>query len=56
MQFLVGKKTYIAATAIVLAAAGAFLAGDITLADAIYRILEGLGLASLRAGVAKAGE
>ena len=51
MQFLAGKKTYIAAVAIVLAAAGAFMAGDITLADAIQRVLEGFGLAALRMGV-----
>ena len=56
MDFLAGKKTYVAAAAIVLAALGSFLAGDITLADAIYRVLEGFGLATLRAGVAKVGQ
>ena len=50
---LEGKKTYIVALGIVCTALGSFLNGDSSLAQAILTSLEGLGLASLRAGVAK---
>ena len=49
MQFLEGKKTYIAAIAIVLSAIGGFLAGDLSLGQAVTTVLEGLGFAALRA-------
>lgn len=53
MDFLNGKKTYIVAAGIVVAAVVSFLTGELTLADALVRALEGLGLAGLRAGVSK---
>lgn len=53
MQFFSGKKTYIVAVGIVLVSIGSFLSGDATLQEAFNHILEGLGLAALRAGVAK---
>lgn len=53
MDFLQGKKTYIVAFGVVVAVAVSFLNGDLTLADALVKGLEGLGLATLRAGVAK---
>jgi hypothetical protein len=53
MFWLDGKKTYFIAAVIVLSAATSWLTGELTLADALTRALEGLGLASLRAGVAK---
>lgn len=53
MMWLDGKKTYIAGFGVVVAAAVAWLTGEMTLADAIVSGLGGLGLAALRAGVAK---
>ena len=53
MEFLQGKKTYIVAIGVVVAAVVAFLTGELQLADAVTRALEGLGLATLRAGVSK---
>ena len=53
--FLAGKKTYITAAMIVATAAFGFLNGDASLGDAVQQVLAGLGLATLRAGVAKAG-
>ena len=53
MDFLQGKKTYIVAVGIVVAAGVSFLTGDATLSDALNQALTGLGLAGLRAGVAK---
>lgn len=52
-DFLNGKKTYIVAFGVVIAAIVSWSTGEMTLADAITRGLEGLGLATLRAGVAK---
>jgi len=52
-DFLSGKKTYIVALGVIVAAAVSYATGELTLADAITRGLEGLGLATLRAGVAK---
>lgn len=54
LDFLAGKKTYLVAVAIITTAAVAFFNGSATLGDAIKQALEGLGLAALRAGVAKA--
>ncbi len=48
---LKGKKTYLAGLGIVLAAAGGWLAGEVTLQAAIIQTLTGLGLATLRMGV-----
>lgn len=48
-----GKKTYIVAVGIVLVAAGSFLQGDITLAEAINNALYGLGFAAIRIGLPK---
>jgi NAD/NADP transhydrogenase alpha subunit len=53
MDFLSGYKTYVVGAAIVLTALGAFLSGDMTLAQAVQAALTGLGLGALRAGVAK---
>ena len=53
MEFLQGKKTYIVAVGVIVASVVAFLNGELQLADAITRALEGLGLATLRSGVAK---
>ena len=53
-NWLDGKKTYIAAAAVVVAALAGFLGGDLTLGQAVANALEGLGLAALRSGVAKA--
>lgn len=55
MDWLSGKKTYVVAAGIVMAALGAFLAGDATLQEALVTALEGLGLATLRIGIAKGG-
>lgn len=44
-----GKKTYLAAAGVVLAAVGAFLHGDTTLLETITAALTGLGFAGLRA-------
>lgn len=52
-EFFSGKKTYIVAFGVVVAAGVAFFTGELSLGDAITRALEGLGLATLRAGVAK---
>jgi len=51
MQFLSGKKTYVVAVGVVVSAVVAFLTGELSLADTVVRSLEGLGLATLRAGV-----
>lgn len=53
LALLQGKKTYIVAAGIICTALGSFLNGDSTLVQAIVTGLEGLGLATLRAGVAK---
>lgn len=50
---LEGKKTYIVAAAVVLTALGAFLNGDLTLIQAVEQALVGMGIGTLRAGVAK---
>lgn len=49
-----GKKTYVAAAGLVAVAIGSFVQGDATVLQTVTVILEGLGLAALRAGVAKA--
>lgn len=51
MQFLEGKKTYITAVGVIVAAAVAFLSGEATLLESITAALTGLGLATLRSGV-----
>ena len=53
MEWLSGKKTFIAATGLVIAAVVAFLTGEATLSQAITTALEACGLAALRAGVSK---
>lgn len=47
-----GKKTYLVAAGVVLTAAGAYLSGEATLSAAIVQALTGLGLATVRMGVA----
>ncbi len=47
-----GKKTYLAAVAAVLSAAGGYLSGDITIAAAIQLAFTGILAATLRSGVA----
>ncbi len=54
-DFLSGRKTYVIAAGIILAAVGAFMAGEYTLQETVNRVLEGLGLAALRLGVSKSG-
>lgn len=48
MQFLSGKKTYLAAGGIVLGAASAYLTGHMGTVDAIMSALQGLALIFLR--------
>lgn len=52
MISLEGKRTYIIAFGAVVAAAVAFLTGEMTLAEAVNAALVGAGLGTLRAGVA----
>lgn len=53
MEFFNGKKTYIVSVGIVLVAVGGFLAGDLTVQEAINQTLMGFGLGTLRMGIAK---
>lgn len=53
MEWLKGKKTYLIAAVIILTALGQILTGDVTIAQALVLVLEGLGLGALRLGVAK---
>lgn len=58
MDFFRGKKTYIIAGLMVLASIVQLIAGDISIVEAISSphintLLQGFGLATLRAGVAK---
>lgn len=53
MDFLAGKKTYITAFGIIASAAVGFLTGGVDLLTSVTTVLQGLGLAALRAGVAK---
>lgn len=49
---ITGNRTYILAFGAVVAAAVAFLTGEMTLAEAVNAGLMGAGLGALRAGVA----
>ena len=49
---LEGKKTYIVAFGIIASAIGAFMSNQIDLMSAINQALTGLGLATLRIGIA----
>lgn len=49
MNYLQGKRTYIVAFGAVVAAAVAYLTGEMTVAEAVNAALIGTGLASLRA-------
>jgi hypothetical protein len=49
---LSGYKTYVVSAAVVLSAVAAFVTGDVDLQGAINQALLGLGLGTLRAGVA----
>ena len=49
---LAGNRTYILAFGAVVAAAVAFMTGEMTLAEAVNAALVGAGLGALRAGVA----
>ena len=51
MDRFIGKRTYIVAVGVVAIAVGGFLAGDLSLQEAINQGLVGLGLATLRMGV-----
>lgn len=54
LKFGSGYKTYAIAAGVVLTALSPWLTGEIALADVDWRVvLEGLGLGTLRAGVAK---
>ena len=55
LEFLKGKKTYIASTGMALVSLSAFLNGEIDTAALTIHVLEAFGFASLRAGIAKAG-
>jgi hypothetical protein len=55
LEFLSGKKTYIAAVGLALVAFAAFLNGDIDTVVLLQRVLEAFGLAGLRAGITKGG-
>jgi len=60
MKFLRGKKTYIISLLIILQSTVELLTGGMTLSEFVQSpelitLLEGMGLASLRAGVAKEG-
>lgn len=57
-EYLKGKKTYIVAFLLMVVAVVNFLAGDASMTEVLNDpnllvLLSGLGLASLRAGVAK---
>lgn len=53
MNILEGKKTYLVATLIVISGVLSYVTGEMTLEQAILAVLNGLGLGSLRAGIAK---
>lgn len=53
MGWLEGKKTYVVAVGVIVAAAVGFFTGEMSLQEAINSALVGLGLGTLRAGVAK---
>ena len=53
MNWLSGYKTYIVVLAGIATVFAAFVSGDLSLSEAVTRGLELLGLAALRAGVAK---
>lgn len=55
MNYLNGKKTYLVATGFVLVGLGGFLSGEMSLQEAIFSVLSGLGWGALRAGVKKSG-
>lgn len=48
-----GKKTYLVAIGVILTTAGAFIGGDINLAEALNQGLMAFGLATLRLGMIK---
>lgn len=50
---LAGKKTYLGAAGLAFAAAVSWLGGDLSLAELLMRLSEALGVAGLRAGMAK---
>jgi hypothetical protein len=54
LQWFEGKKTYVVAVAVIVGAAAQFVTGEMSLGEAINAALVGLGLGTLRAGVAKA--
>lgn len=51
MDILQGKKTYLVAASVVISAIFSFLTGAVDLQTAIVTALQGVGLATLRAGV-----
>lgn len=60
-EFLKGRKTYIVAALMFLVALVDVLSGDMTIAEffkspELIRVLEALGLISIRAGIAKGGK
>ena len=55
-SMLDGKKTYLVSAGIVLAGVGAFLQGETDLVGLVAYVLNGTGLATLRAGVSKSGD
>ena len=53
IAFLKGKKAYITAVAAILAAAAAYLNGAIGIKELLEAIFAGIGMITLRAGIAK---
>ena len=53
MNFLSGYKTYLVALSVIAASVAGFATGDLSLQEAVNAALVGLGLGTLRAGVAK---
>jgi len=54
-EWLKGRKTYVAALGMALTAIGAWLGDAIDGATLTQRLIEAIGLATLRAGVEKVG-
>ena len=53
MSWIDGKKSYIVAFGVIVAAVVGYLTGDFTLQEAVNSALVGLGIGTLRHGMAK---
>ena len=56
VESLSGRKAYIVAVAMILYGIAGGVAGVLSTEDAARFVLEGLGIAATRAGIAKVGE